>query len=334
MTDTTAKRRALIILSSARALPLSSPPSTPQIPIGFFHVELAQVLAEFEGDYEFTLATPDGAPPQIDVNGFSLPWHATDRMTEVYASSVAAFSAPDFDIDAYRREHADLVERRERELQLLERHLGRLPITEPLPSTDAEVRAFRPEVVRRVDALAPRPYLSLSELIGRHRDPSEPFSLADFDFIHAPGGHAPMVDFHKNAWLGEVLHTARENGVYSSLICHAPIALTSTNLRVDADGAVYTVEDNVFASAEVTTVGREGETGMLDQGYVHIPPGPTRLEYFVDEGLREAGFTVATAPIPTSLILLSDNEIGLVTGNGPQTVDIQAADIRAAVDKT
>ncbi|WP_255485577.1 hypothetical protein [Mycobacteroides sp. LB1] len=334
MTDPTVKRRALIILSSARALPLLAPPSVPQIPIGFFHVELAQVLAEFEGDYEFTLATPDGAAPQIDVNGFSIPWHATDRMTEVYASSVAAFSSPDFDIDAYRHEHADLVERRERELQLLEGQLGRLPITEPLPSTDAEVRAFRPEVVRRVEALPSRPYLSLPELIGRHRDPSDSFSFADFDFIHAPGGHAPMVDFHKNPWLGEVLHTARENAVYISLICHAPIALTSTNLRVDQNGSPYRVEDNVFLSAEVTTVGKEGETGMLDQGYVHIPPGPTRLEYFVDEGLREAGFTVRTASVPTSLILLSDKRIGLVTGNGPQTVDVQAADIRAAVTRT
>ncbi|TDZ80140.1 hypothetical protein DE4585_03891 [Mycobacteroides salmoniphilum] len=36
---------------------------------------------------------------------------------------------------------------------------------------------------------------------------------------------------------------------------------------------------------------------------------------------------------PTSLILLPNAEIGLVTGNGRRTVDIQAADIRAAVTK-
>ncbi|MGH3725045.1 MAG: hypothetical protein ACRDUS_13100 [Mycobacterium sp.] len=297
-------------------------------------MELAQVLAEFENDYEFTLATPDGEVPQIDTNGFSIPWHATDKMTEVYADSVSQFADPYFSIDAYRHKYAGLVERRERELQLLERHLGRLPITDPLPSTDAEVLAFRPEVVRRVKALQPKRYASLPELIHKHREPSHGFSFAEFDFIHAPGGHAPMVDFHKNRWLGEVLHLARENGVYISLICHAPIALTSTNWRVDQDGAPYRVQDNAFLAAEVTTVGREGETGMLDQGYVHIPPGPTRLEYFVDEGLREAGFSVTTAPIPTSLVVLSDADIGLVTGNGPQTVDIQVADIRAAVCKT
>ncbi|AMW22326.1 type 1 glutamine amidotransferase family protein [Mycobacteroides chelonae] len=331
MTNDNAKRRALIILSSARTLPLTQPLSVPSIPIGFFHVELARVLAEFENDYEFTLATPDGEAPQIDTNGFSIPWHATDKMTEVYADSVQEFTDPNFNISAYRDKYADLVERRERELQLLERHLGRLPVTDPLPSTDSEVLAFRPQLMRRVRALQPKPYASLAELIHKHRNPSDSFSFADFDFIHAPGGHAPMVDFHKNCWLGEVLHLARENGVYISLICHAPIALTSTNWRVDESGAPYEVKDNPFLGAQVTTVGREGETGMLDQGYVHIPPGPTRLEYFVDEGLREAGFTVQTAEVPTSLILLPDSKVGLVTGNGPQTVDIQAADIRASV---
>lgn len=330
MTETNDKRRALVILSSARRLPLIQPPSVPSIPIGFFHVELAQVLAEFEGDHVFTFATPDGAPPQIDTNGFSIPWHATTRMTEVYASSAPQFADPGFDVAAYRREHADLVERRERELQLLERHLGRLPITEPLPGTDPEVLAFRPELVRRVEDLAPVEYASLPAMVARHRDSSDAFSFGDFDFIHAPGGHAPMVDFHRNPWVGEVLHLARESGVYISLICHAPIALTSTNQRIDANGAPYQVQDNPFLAAEVTTVGREGETGMLDQGYVHIPPGPTRLQYFVDEGLRAAGFAVRTAEVPTELILLSNADLGLVTGNGPQTVDIQAADIRAA----
>lgn len=76
---------------------------------------------------------------------------------------------------------------------------------------------------------------------------------------------------------------------------------------------------------------RDGETGMLDQGYVRVPPGPTRLEYFVDEALREAGFTVRTAQVATEMLLLPVADLGLVTGNGPQTVDIQAAAIRAAI---
>lgn len=125
MSAVNSKGRALIILSSARRLSLSSPKSVPSIPIGFFHVELGQVLAEFEDDYEFILATPDGQLPQIDTNGWSLPWHATDQMTWVYGNSVTEFAAPDFTVEHYRAKYPKLVERRARELDLLKRHLGR-----------------------------------------------------------------------------------------------------------------------------------------------------------------------------------------------------------------
>ncbi|MER8162215.1 hypothetical protein [Streptomyces sp. NPDC094472] len=37
-----------------------------------------------------------------------------------------------FDVNAFRR-HADLVQCREPELELLGRHLGRLPVSEALP---------------------------------------------------------------------------------------------------------------------------------------------------------------------------------------------------------
>lgn len=333
MSDSTGKRKALIILSSARELPLSSPASVPSIPIGFFHVELGQILAEFEDDFEFTLATPDGEKPQIDTNGWSLPWHATSQMTWVYGNAVADFADPEFTVEGYRAKHPDLVARRERELELMERHLGRLPVTAPLPNTDAENLAYREEVLPKIAEWEDKKYFSLAELIAKHRAADDEFSFADFDFIHAPGGHAPMVDFHNNPQLGEVLHLARENDVYISLICHAPIGLTSTNYRVDEKGESYEVEDNPFLAAEATTVGRTGETGMLDYGYVNIPGEVTRLEYFVDEGLREAGFTVPTASVPTSLMLLPNPELGLVTGNGPQTVDIQAEDIRGRVGR-
>lgn len=326
------KRKALIILSSAKELPLSSPKSVPHIPIGFFHVELGQILAEFENDYEFTLATPDGTFPQIDTNGWSLPWHATDQMTWIYGNSVADFTDPNFTVEKYRAKYPHLVERRANELKLLERHLGKLPVTAPLQNTDAENRAYYEEVLPQIQTWSEKKYFSLAELVHKHRDPADEFSLADFDFIHAPGGHAPMVDFHQNPWLGEVLHLALENQVYISLICHAPIALTSTNLRIDENDQPYTVENNRFKAAEVTTVSKTGETGMLDFGYVSITGEVTRLEYFVDEALEEAGFTVLAPTVASSLFLMPNPELGLVTGNGPQTVDIQALDIRGRVN--
>ena len=59
----TTKRRALILISSGRQLPLVEPAEVKSISTGFFLVEMAQVLKEFENDYEFTFATPDGKVP-------------------------------------------------------------------------------------------------------------------------------------------------------------------------------------------------------------------------------------------------------------------------------
>src|SRR5438477_517585 len=173
----TTKRRALILISSARQLPLVEPADVKSISTGFFLVEMAQVLKEFEDDYAFT--------------------------------------------------------------------------------------------------------------------------FADLDFIHAPGGHAPMVDFRDDPWLGETLHLARENRVTTSLICHAPLAVTSTRQRIDAQGAAYSVKDNPFLAATISVVPKVGERIALRFLYPLVPGKRTRLPYFVDVAIKEAGFTV-TSPLTTS----------------------------------
>src|SRR5436309_2015539 len=75
----TAKRRALILISSGRQLPLVEPGEVKSISTGFFLVEMAQVLKEFENDYEFTFATPDGNAPQLDINGMALSVHSIEK---------------------------------------------------------------------------------------------------------------------------------------------------------------------------------------------------------------------------------------------------------------
>ena len=47
----TTKRRALILISSGHQLPLAAPAEVTSISTGFFLVEMAQVLKEFENDY-------------------------------------------------------------------------------------------------------------------------------------------------------------------------------------------------------------------------------------------------------------------------------------------
>ena len=327
----TSKRRALIIISSARQLPLTAPASISSISTGFFLVEMAQVVKEFEHDYEFTFATPDGTPPQLDINGMSLAFHAIEKLGAATLTTTLEQRRDSFDIDSYRQRHPDLVARREQELQLLERHLGRIPVSEVLPNTEREAAAFRTELVARLSRLPEHTFPSVEELVLRHRDPQDRFSFADYDFIHAPGGHAPMVDFRDNPWLGETLHVARENDVLISLICHAPIAMTSTRERIDPAGKPYRVTDNPFLAATITTVPKHGEKVALTASYPHVPGERTRLAYFVDEAIKEAGFTVSTTLNPTAVKLIHEPSVGLLTGNGPQAIDAQATKIRDIV---
>jgi putative intracellular protease/amidase len=328
MNDTT-KRHALIIIPSARQLPLAAPASVPSISTGFFLVEMAQVLKEFENDYDFTFATPDGEPPQLDINGMGLRFHAIEKLGAATVTTTLQQRSDSFDLDRYRQRHPDLVARREQEIELLERHLGRIPVSEVLPSTEREVAAFRTELVTRLARLQENTFLSAQELVLRHRDPQDQFTLAAFDFIHAPGGHAPMVDFKDNPWLGETLHLARENNVLISLICHAPIAMTSTWQRIDPTGTPHRLSDNPFLAATITTVPKHGEKMALRSGYPHVPGERTRLTYYVDEAIKEAGFTVSTRLNPSAVKLIHEPAVGLLTGNGPQAVDRQTTMIRS-----
>src|SRR6266568_2240467 len=249
----TTKRRALILISSGHQLPLAAPAEVTSISTGFFLVEMAQVLKEFENDYEFTFATPDGNAPQLDINGMALSVHAIEKTGFKTLPMRMQQRRRSFDVSSFRARHPELVARREQEVRLLERHIGRIPVSELLPNSEPELAEYRPELIRRLDKLPEGTFHSLQDLVGRHRDPADPFTFADFDFIHAPGGHAPMVDFRDNPWLGETLHVARENDVTISLICHAPIAVTSTRQRIDAQGAAYSVKDNPFLAATIST---------------------------------------------------------------------------------
>jgi putative intracellular protease/amidase len=330
----TTKRRALILISSARQLPLAEPAAVKSISTGFFLVEMAQVLKEFENDHEFTFATPEGIAPQLDINGMALSMQAIEKTGMITVPLRLQQRGRSFDVNGFRQRHPELVSRREQEVQLLERHIGRIPVSELLPNSEPELAAYRPELIRRLDKLPEGTFQSLQDLVLRHRDPVDPFTFADFDFIHTPGGHAPMVDFHDNPWLGEALHIARENGVTISLICHAPVAVTSTRQRVDAQGHPYAVSDNPFLAAAISTVPAIGELFALRFLYPRVPGKKTRLSYFVDKAIKGAGFKLATSLNMAAPLLAYEPSVRLLTGNGPQAIDQQAARLRAILADT
>ncbi|HEU4668936.1 MAG TPA: hypothetical protein VFS79_14885 [Arthrobacter sp.] len=325
----TTKRRALILISSGRQLPLAKPAEVTSISTGFFLVEMAQVLKEFEDDYEFTFATPDGNAPQLDINGMALSVQSVEKTGAKAIPMRMEQRRRSYEASKFRARHPELVARREQEVRLLERHIGRIPVSDLLPNSEAELTEYRPELIRRLEKLPKGTFHSLKNLVKRHRDPADPFTFADFDFIHAPGGHAPMIDFHNNPWLGETLHLARENGVTISLICHAPIAVTSTVQRIDAQGRPYQVSHNPFLAAPISTVPTIGERFALRFLYPRIPGKATRLRYFVDAAIKEAGFTLATSVNIAAPLLAYEPSVRLLTGNGPQAIDQQTAKLRS-----
>src|SRR5437773_6843373 len=330
----TTKRRALILISSGRQLPLVEPAEVKSISTGFFLVEMAQVLKEFENDYEFTFATPDGNAPQLDISGMALSVQSIEKTGFKTLPMRMQQRRRSFDVSSFRARHPELVARREQEVRLLERHMGRIPVSELLPNSEPELAEYRPELIRRLDKLPEGTFHSLRDLVLRHRDPADPFTFADFDFIHAPGGHAPMVDFRDDPWLGETLHVARENSVTISLICHAPLAMTSTRQRVDAQGRSYLVSDNPFLAATISVVPKIGERYAMRFGDPRVPGKRTRLPYFVDVAIKEAGFTVASSPNISAPKLAYAPSVRLLTANGAQANDLPTAKLRTILTDT
>jgi hypothetical protein len=107
--------------------------------------------------------------------------------------------------------------------------------------------------------------------------------------------------------------------------------MTSTWQRVDPAGQPYRVTDNPFLAATITTVPKHGEEIALATSYPHVPGERTRLTYYVDEAIKEAGFTVSTSLNPTAVKLIHEPSLRLLTGNGPQAIDVQAAKLRDIV---
>jgi putative intracellular protease/amidase len=323
--------KALIVISSNKVLPLSSPPGHPGIPTGFFLCELGQVLKEFDDEYDFTFATPDGEVPQLDINGLALPWHAPGQLASASAKA-AAEQALRFDADAYRARRPELTARRYAELNLAHRHLGNIPVSQALPHTDKEAALIRDDIAAKFASLPPHTYLSVRQLVEKHRNPDDPFDLGEFDFAHLPGGHAPMVDFVDNPWQGELINTLHEEGVLISLICHAPVAMASAKYRVSADGQVRSTADHPFVGIRVTTVPKYAEVLFSKVGFLKIPDQKTRTTYYVDEALKEAGYKVETvAPNPGDIKVIWEPTVRVLTGDGPQAVDEQSAVLRAQV---
>lgn len=107
--------------------------------------------------------------------------------------------------------------------------------------------------------------------------------------------------------------------------------MTAAKYRVDADGMVSVNEDYAFKGAHITTVPDHGELQMLDGGYPKIPGEETRLEFFVDVVLKDAVYKVDTTENMAEVLVIWDDIHGVLTGNGPHSIDEQTARLNEIV---
>jgi hypothetical protein len=92
------------------------------------------------------------------------------------------------------------------------------------------------------------------------------------------------------------------------------------------------VKDNPFLAAPISTVPKLGELFALRFLYPRVPGKRTRLPYFVDVAIKEAGFgLVRNGSAPK---LAYQPSVRLLTGNGPQAIDQQTAKLRTILADT
>lgn len=307
----TLRKKALIVISSADKLKLKEPEM--DISIGFFIVEMGKVLEIFKDKYEFIFATPDGKTPTIDLNGESLVMQTASKFfTESTIVTTELKLSPT--LESFREKNEEYVNRRYRELKLTGELLGKLKVSEALPKSNKEAIDFRREIVEYMDSLKEKKIYSIKEILNS-------YNISDFSFVHMPGGHAPMMDFIDNYYLGELLNRIYENKVPLSLICHAPIALSSAKYRVDEEENIKIIDNYGYKGAKITVFGKVEELEVSIGGFYHVPGKKTRLEYYASDKLIDDGYNVDTTKMFLPKVIYDEDKL-LLTGNGPQAIDI------------
>ncbi|BBC38518.1 hypothetical protein SGFS_098120 [Streptomyces graminofaciens] len=150
-------------------MPLTEPAGHPGVSTGFYLVEMAQISRKFGDEYDFTFAALGGHVPQLEINGLSLTMHAGAKYGSARVSATAA-QAFRFDVGVFYTRRPELVARRDSELALARRYLGRLPVSEALPNSDKEVVLLRDELIKSMQDLPEHTYPSVEQLVHRHRD--------------------------------------------------------------------------------------------------------------------------------------------------------------------
>jgi putative intracellular protease/amidase len=165
--------------------------------------------------------------------------------------------------------------------------------------------------VERAAAEELRDYLdSLSDQLTQPLTLGE-VSVADYDAIFVPGGHAPMEDLVRDADLGRLLAEADRSGKVVAALCHGPAGLLSAS----GGDSGFT-----FAGRRMTVFTDEEER---QGGLKEAAP------YLVESRLREFGAVIESGPAWTSKVVIDGN---LITGQNPQSSVDTAREVVKALE--
>jgi len=100
-------------------------------------------------------------------------------------------------------------------------------------------------------------------------------SVDQFDAVFVPGGHPPMVDLWQDANLGDILWHFHNNSKPTGMICHGPMAATSTSYASSVSDFAYHGYNMTVFSTWAEQVVEKGWGGLLP--------------YYPEDKLREFG---------------------------------------------
>lgn len=148
--------------------------------------------------------------------------------------------------------------------------------------------------------------------------------LKDFDGIYLPGGHAPMVDLMQDKDLGTALRQFHAAGKATGLLCHGPIALTSSTdnpsafraamVSGDTRAAATDAQDWIYKGYKMTVYSTAEEKSV--EKFLG-----GNIQFYMEDALTAAGGLVQVRA-PGTAFIVEDRE--LITGQNPDSAHMIA----------
>jgi putative intracellular protease/amidase len=250
-------RRIMMIVSSARELPMTGGGS---LPTGYWADEVYTPLRIFRAaGVDVRIYTTDGRPGIADPFSLEPRFHYPDTDRDFLAGIVRTFADDpegirftlhhytELDLIASRRVYEALTyanvehgmarsnveaaakESWKHDIGFLEALAARPKVSALVPPARAQILA---DVVRRDSEVLAQ---TCEHALAHDRALNAPYELAgvsdeeilSFDAVFVPGGHATMVDLADNRDVERVLRLAHSRRRLIALLCHGPAALLS-----------------------------------------------------------------------------------------------------------